>query len=280
MSLVEVRDFLARHGLAAHRDRGQNFLTDESLARVLVDLAGVGPEEKVIEVGTGLGMLTCILAERANQVMTIEIDRGLVRALKAEGLPPNVVLQHADAREVDFSQLARDLGGNVKIVANLPYSVGTPLLRELLNAADSIVGWSVMLQREVARRVVAGTGEAEYGSLSVLHELVVEVEAKKQVRAGNFYPKPKVDSTFLVMRPKTPAIPGDELRRVEKVTRGAFKYRRKTLHNSLLRSGFSPEDVSKALVTCRIDARVRPERISPPLWRMLASELPKGKKEG
>ncbi|MCH2410153.1 hypothetical protein MK292_04970, partial [Myxococcota bacterium] len=86
--------------------------------------------------------------------------------------------------------------------------------------ADSIVGWSVMLQREVARRVVAGTGEAEYGSLSVLHELVVEVEAKKQVRAGNFYPKPKVDSTFLVMRPKTPAMPRDELRRVERLLVG------------------------------------------------------------
>lgn len=276
MHAFNVRDFLDRHGLAAHRDRGQNFLTDVRLARRLVKLAGVDSEERVIEVGTGLGMLTGVLAEYARQVVTFEIDRGLVRALRAEGLPNNVDLKHADARDVDFLELAKSLGGSVRVVANLPYSVGTPLLMKLLDAGEGLVGWSVMLQREVAKRIVARTGEAAYGSLSVLHELAVEVEATLEVRAGNFYPKPKVNSMFLVMRPRKPAISKSELGQVEKVARGAFRYRRKTLRNALLRSGFSSTDVLEALVACGIDTETRPQHISPPLWRMLAFRLPAG----
>jgi len=273
MSASEVRALLERHGLAAHRDRGQNFLTDTKLAVRLVEAAGVSPDESIIEVGAGLGMLTRALAERANRVLAIEVDAGLVRALTAEGVPDNVVLEHADARAVDFAERALQFSGPVRVVANLPYSVATPLLRKLLDARGNLVGWSVMIQREVARRVFAETGSSDYGSLSVLHHLSAELRGKVEVGPGAFFPVPAVASTFLALAPKLIGHVELPLDRVERVARGAFRYRRKTLQNALLRSGFSAEGIRTALAECDIDAQLRPERLAPERWLSLTEAL-------
>jgi 16S rRNA (adenine1518-N6/adenine1519-N6)-dimethyltransferase len=145
---------LARHRLLARRDLGQNFLVDDAMATRLVELAGVGPGETVIEIGAGLGTLTQALAARAARVVAIEVDAGLVRALRAERLlPDNVELLHADALSVDLAALA---GGPARVIGNLPYSVASPLLRRLLDLRGNLLDWSVMLQREVAARVGGG----------------------------------------------------------------------------------------------------------------------------
>ncbi len=121
MSAADVKAFLAGHGLLARRDLGQNFLVDESLAARLVDLSGVEPGDWVIEIGTGLGVLTRALAKRAQRVVTLEIDSGIVRALRADAaLPDNVELVHADALEVDLAACVGDRAGPVRLVANLP----------------------------------------------------------------------------------------------------------------------------------------------------------------
>ncbi len=275
MSASKVRALLDRHGLAAHRDRGQNFLTDPRLAERLVDLAEVSPDEAVIEVGAGLGMLTRALARRSRKVLAVEVDAGLVRALEAEGLPDNVILEHEDAREVDFAARAGELGGKVRLVANLPYSVATPLLRDLLEARASLVGWSVMIQREVARRVFARTGEADYGSLSVLHRLTTRSLGRLDVGPGAFFPAPAVTSTFLALAPLEEAATLD-LGPVERVARGAFRYRRKTLQNALSQAGFSGDGVRAALAHCDIDAQLRPEKLDPERWLQLAEALKDG----
>ena len=220
----QIRAFLARHSLVARRDLGQNYLCDVGLAQRLVGLAGVEPGDTVLEIGTGLGILTRALAERAARVVTLEVDAGLVRALRAESLlPSNVELLHADALAADLLGLAAAAGAPVRLVANLPYSISGPLLRKLLDLHESLVDWSVMLQAEVGARLVAEPNTKDYGSLTVLHRLLVEVKREMKLSGGCFFPPPKVDSVFLRMRPLAqPALALGELPELERFVRAAF----------------------------------------------------------
>lgn len=275
MSEREVRDLLARHGLAAHRDRGQNFLHDAKLAARLAREAGVVRGDVVIEIGTGLGILTRALAARGARVTTIEVDAGLVRALRAEqALPEDVCLLHADARRVDLEARVAEAPGPVRVVANLPYAVATPILRRLLDLAPRLAGWSVLVQREVAARIVAEPGARDYGSLAVLHALVARVRRGLDLHPRCFYPVPAVTSTFVHATPRGEAPGFPELARIERVVRGAFAHRRKTLANALKGAlDLPPERVTAALEACGLPQGVRAERVPPASWRALAAHL-------
>jgi 16S rRNA (adenine1518-N6/adenine1519-N6)-dimethyltransferase len=276
VSRSEVRTFLDRHELWARKDLGQNFLVDDPWAARLVDLAGIASGDAVIEVGTGTGVLTRALAARAAQVVTLDIDAGLVRALRAEGtLPANVELLHTDVLRTDLAAIAQGLPGPVHLVSNLPYSISGPALRQLLDLRDVLVDWSVMLQREVAERLLASPGTKAYGSLSVLHALVVRVERLCELPPGCFFPEPQVQSSFLHFAPRadSPLGPG-ELRLVERVARAAFGNRRKTLWNAM-RAGASGGDdaLRAALAQCGIDPGVRGEKLTPEAFLELARAL-------
>jgi 16S rRNA (adenine1518-N6/adenine1519-N6)-dimethyltransferase len=275
VSRGSVRDFLARHHLLARRDLGQNFLVDESLAERLVALSGVEPGDAVVEIGTGLGVLTRALARRATRVATIEVDAGIVRALRAEGsLPANVELLHADALQVDLAGLAAELAPRVRLVANLPYAISGPLLRRLLDLRTHLLDWSVMVQREVAARLLARPGTRAYGSLSVLHGLTVVVHRELELPPGCFQPVPRVRSTFLRIEPLDAPLVGEgELREVEGVVRAAFATRRKTLANSLRGSGFAAAAVQAALLRVGLDPRARAETVPPERFAALARAL-------
>ncbi len=274
MSASRARAFLEQHGLAAHRDRGQNFLHDERVAERLVALAGVAPEEGVIEIGTGLGMLTGVLAARARHVETIEIDAGLVRALEATGLPANVRLHHADALAVDLAALLRELGPPARVVANLPYSVATPLLRRFLDLAPGLRGVAVMVQRELAARIRARPGSSDYGSLAVLHSWAMTPGEAIDLPASCFHPAPKVTSTFLCMAPCNSAPAPAELAALEAVVRGGFAHRRKTVVNSLTRAADIPASRTvAALREIGLDERVRAEQLDPGQWLVFARRL-------
>lgn len=202
-SAAAAREFLQRHGLAPHRERGQNFLWDEQLAAKLVRLAGVRAEDAVLEVGTGLGILTRALAAQARRVATLEVDAGLVRALRAESaLPREVALHHADALEQDLAGLAAALGPPVRVVANLPFSAAAPLLRVFLGMAPLLEGWGVTVQREMAARIGAAPGERGYGSLAVLHAWLARPGPRLDLHPRCFYPVPRVTSTFLTLTPR------------------------------------------------------------------------------
>ncbi len=267
MGPSDIRAFLERHGLLARRDLGQNFLCNEGLAVRLVSLAGVEPGDSVVEIGTGLGLLTRALAARARRVVTLEVDAGLVRALRAERcLPGNVELLHADVLRSDLGQLVAGCEAPVRLVANLPYSISGPVLRRLLDLCDTLVDWSVMLQREVAGRLLAGPGTRAYGSLTVLHRLMVEVEKALTLEPQCFFPVPKVRSSFLRMRPLAkPLLVAEELFWVEPVVRAAFAQRRKTLVNALRGSALEPapdaEAVVRVLDALGIDRRARAESL-------------------
>ncbi len=289
MGLSQIRDTLKRHGLRLSRELGQNFLVEDGLAERLAQLAGVQPGDAVIEVGTGLGTLTRALASRAERVVSIEFDAGLVRALRADALlPGNVELVHADALSLDLAELAgslarRDTGTvrPVHVVANLPYSAATPLLRRLLELRGLLVDWSVMLQRELADRLVAPAGTREYGSLTVLHRLVVDASRELDVKPGCFFPVPAVESSFVRLFPRREGtLSSDELGRVERVIRAVFNQRRKTILNGLRGGGLPQsgdrEGLLAALGSAGIDSRERAERVEPEQLLALSRALEAG----
>jgi 16S rRNA (adenine1518-N6/adenine1519-N6)-dimethyltransferase len=279
VSAGEVRSFLERHGLLARRDLGQNFLCDGALAARLVTLAGVEPQDTVVEIGTGLGLLTRALAARATAVVSLEVDAGIARALRADAvLPDNVELLHADALRIDLPGLVARCRAPVRLVANLPYSISGPLLRRLLDLRAVLVDWSVMLQRELAERLLARPGTRAYSSLAVLHRLCVELGKELQLPPDCFHPVPKVRSTFLRMRPlPDPPLEQAELPWVEKVVRAAFSQRRKTLVNALRGAGLRPaspaRSVEEILDALGVSRRARAESLTPEQLLALARAL-------
>ena len=285
MNSARLRELLAAHGLHLSRDLGQNFLVDEDLADELARRAGASPSDFVIEVGTGLGVLTRALAARAGRVRTVEIDSGLVRALESENLlPANVELIHGDARRIDWSAWLGETTAPVRVIANLPYSVATPLLRVFLDHRDRLADWSVMIQSEVAARVMATTAEEDYGSLAVLHRLTADVETVARLGPERFFPRPKVDSSFVRVWPRATSllVPG-ELERVETIVRAAFSQRRKVVTTGLARiaerrfptlaKSAQREALEAVLRAAGIDPRLRPERIEPEAWLALSRVL-------
>ncbi len=274
-----IRDLLERHRLRLTRELGQNFLRDEALAPRLASLAGVEPGDSVIEVGTGLGVLTRALAARARRVVSIEIDSGLVRVLTAEKLlPSNVELIHADALELSLAELVQRLEPPVRVVANLPYSAATPLLRRLLDLRERLADWSVMVQRELAQRLLAKCGGREYGSFAVLHQLTVDLAEQLELAPDSFFPAPKVHSSFVRIWPRrTPLLEAGELVRVERVVRAAFAQRRKTIANCLRAGGFAPggarAGIERALRAAGIEPTARAEAVDPARLLALARAL-------
>ena len=225
--------------------------------------------------------MTRALARRARFVLTLEIDSGLARVVREEGLlPDNVELIHADVAKQNLGALIervkRDHGRQVRFVANLPYSAATPLLRKLLDQRHALLSWSVMLQKEVADRLFARVGTRDYGSLSVLHQLSAELEGRSQVAGNCFFPVPKIDSAFVCMRANEASeLAPNELARVERVVRAAFGQRRKTLQNALRGGGFGaePEKLLASIARVGIDPRARAETLEPEAFLSLAREL-------
>lgn len=279
MSAGAVKAFLSAHGLRARRDLGQNFLVDDALAARLVECAGVGPTDTVIEIGAGTGVLTRALAAVAQRVVSVEIDAGLVRALRADAaLPPNVELHHGDALRLDLAALVADAPGAVRAVANLPYHVSAPLLRRLIDLRPTLADWSVMLQSEVAARLLAATGTRDYGSLAVLHRLVATRSREMELSANCFFPVPNVESAFVRLTPiRPPPVGDDEIAWVERVVRAAFAKRRKTLVNSLRSGGLdrslAPAQWVALLEDLGIEPRTRAERLEPEQLLSLARAL-------
>jgi 16S rRNA (adenine1518-N6/adenine1519-N6)-dimethyltransferase len=275
----DVRAFLEAHGLAARRDLGQNFLHDERVAEKLARIASIGPDDRVIEIGTGLGTLTRALAARAGRVITVEVDAGIVRALRSEALlPANVELIHGDALELDLEGLAGETAGTVRVVGNLPYAIASPLLRRMLDWRERLASWSVMVQKEVAERLLANPGARAYGSLTVLHQLVATVKIGLDLHPRCFYPVPRVTSTFLHLTPRGEvSIAAGELRTVEALVRAAFAHRRKTIVNSLRTaaagSALPPERIAETLASHGIDRRARAQSLSPEQWLAVARAL-------
>jgi 16S rRNA (adenine1518-N6/adenine1519-N6)-dimethyltransferase len=222
---------------AVKKELGQHFLRDPNILGVIGRLAELAPDDVVLEIGPGEGVLTRYLAERVRRVHAIEIDRALEPALG--GLADNVDVVFGDALQVELPQDA------TKLVANLPYNVATPLIVESIDGLPSIGLWCVMVQREVADRLFAEPRTKAYGAVSVLVQLAAERTGFHAVSRTVFRPQPNVDSALVAFR--RIGLPAD-YPRVKEVVTASFAHRRKTLPNSLaLTAVASREHAGRAL---------------------------------
>jgi 16S rRNA (adenine1518-N6/adenine1519-N6)-dimethyltransferase len=245
------------------KEYGQHFLVDENILGVIGRLAALAPEDVVLEIGPGHGVLTRYLAQRVRHVHAVEIDQELEPML--HGLGENVDVVFGDALRVELPQDA------TKLVSNLPYNVATPIIAESLDGLPNISLWCVMVQREVADRFFASPNTKAYGAVSVLVQLVCERTGFHPVSRTVFRPRPNVDSALVAFR--RASMPED-FARVKDVVGAAFAHRRKTLPNSLELAGVA----SRAAATAALDAigrnaSTRAEALAPPEFVALAEAL-------
>jgi 16S rRNA (adenine1518-N6/adenine1519-N6)-dimethyltransferase len=262
-SRSEIAGLLERHGLAPIHRLGQHFLADANITRRIVDLAGVTPGSKVVEIGAGTGTLTKALAERGCHVVAYEIDEGLRPILVEVTNGLDVDLRFADVMDVDFYT---DLeGSGWAMVANLPYNVGTPVVLEAMRAAPNIEHFVVMVQREVARRFTADPGTGDYGIPSVVAGIYTDARVGFNVPPQVFYPPPSVESTVVIMDRRPPV---DNADRAVELAKAGFGQRRKMLRRSLASVLDEPAGVLEA---AGIDPTRRAEDLSPEEYLTLAS---------
>ena len=274
---LETRELLAREGLAPRKHLGQHFLVDSAVVDRMVRLADVQPTEAVLEIGPGTGALTAVLAQRAARLYVIEYDRGLCDLLRrryAEGAGVRVI--EGDALRVDLR--AEIPEQRAKVVASLPYNVSVPILFRLLEERHIFSDVTVMLQREVAQRLVAAPGTSAYGAPSLLFQLYGEVHGRFGVSPGAFYPRPQVASEVLRLRfAVAPRVRVDDPRLFGLLVRAAFNHRRKMLRNALQGvrgcEMFSPAVWEALLTAAGIDARARGETLDMAAFAALADEV-------
>jgi 16S rRNA (adenine1518-N6/adenine1519-N6)-dimethyltransferase len=255
--------------VAPNRELGQHFLVDENILGVAGRLAELGPDDVVLEVGAGLGVLTTYLADRVRLVHAVELDRGLEPYLREQlDGRDNVELVLGDALALPLEALDPPA---TKLVANLPYQIATPLVVESLDGLSSVGLWCVMVQREVADRFFASPGTKSYGAVSVLVQLTAERTGFHPVARTVFRPPPNVDSALVSFR-RTRRW-GSEYPRLKEVVQGAFAHRRKTLANSLELSGVARGETQSALDRMGLSGEVRAEALAPPQFLQLAEAL-------
>ena len=246
---------------------GQNFLADPNLLDAILRDAALDPADVVLEVGAGEGVLTERLADAADRVHVIEIDRGLEETLAPVASLPNVDLHWGDAMKLDFTALDP---APTAMVANLPYSVATPVILRTIEQLPSVKRWTVMVQREIADRLRADPGSRTYGSPSVMAQLACEVRLVRTVDPAVFRPRPRVESAILGLRRTGPA--ADPATR--DLVRAAFAHRRKSLARSLEHA--RPGSLGPARAALRkldLPENARAEQLSPKEFRALAKGL-------
>ena len=231
----EVSDLLSSHGLRPSRALGQNFVADPNTVRRIARLSRIGPGDRVVEIGAGLGSLTLALAETGADVTAVEADRHLIPVLHdlLEGTTVRVV--HADAMTLDWHDLLGRTGGWV-MVANLPYNIATPLVADILDSVPAVTRMLVMVQREVGERLAARPGDEAYGAVSVKVAYWASASIAGRVPATVFIPRPKVESVLVEIQRRPvpavdPALVGPE--RLFGLVRAGFAQRRKMLRRSL-----------------------------------------------
>jgi 16S rRNA (adenine1518-N6/adenine1519-N6)-dimethyltransferase len=257
---------------------GQHFVIDARLLQRIADRADLTPEDIVVEIGAGNGGLTAALAQRAGRVYALEIDASLVPILRAQFAGDDrVEVVHVDALRFDYAVLQRRSGRPLKVVANLPYEISTPILFRFFEDRDCFSLLVLMLQKEVAGRLVAPPGNKEYGPLSLWTRLYTETRLLFPVSPQSFHPAPKVASAVvrLEVLPR-PRLSVDDPAMLRRVIHSAFTYRRKTLGNALRLGDFSrfpPEEIQEALRRVGIEPGLRGEKLTLEEFQKAASSL-------
>ena len=262
-------EIIQKYNFNFQKKFGQNFLIDSHVLNKIIAGAGVTKDDFVLEIGPGIGTLTQYLCEAAGKVFAVEIDKNLLPILE-ETLAPydNVTVINEDILKLDLNAIAREYNGGkpIKVVANLPYYITTPIIMGLFEAHVPLENLTVMVQKEVAKRMEAGPGTKDYGALSLAVQYYAEPYIVANVPCNCFMPRPNVDSAVirLTRHEQMPVAVKDEAQ-MFKMVRAAFNQRRKTLVNSLNNSpglNFTKEDIQNALAEMNLSATVRGEALT------------------
>jgi 16S rRNA (adenine1518-N6/adenine1519-N6)-dimethyltransferase len=276
----DARVLLERHGLRAKKSFSQNFLIAERAFRAIVDATVRADDDWIVEIGAGLGTLTSRLAARVpeGKVIALERDRDMIAVLRAElAGADNVDIEEVDALRYDLRMAAKWHGGEpIAVCGNLPYQIAAPLMFRVIDARASVTHAVVMIQKEMADRIVAPPGGKDYGALGVMIRTYADVAVVAKVGAGSFVPPPKVDSTVVKLTPLAGALPRSPIadeRHYSAVVHAAFGQRRKTLRNAL-RAVFPEEGVDAALRATGIDGVRRGETLDIAEFAAIAAVIP------
>ncbi len=268
-SAKSTANIINKYGFSFQKRFGQNFLIDEHVLDKIVDAALIGKGDGVIEIGPGIGTMTQRLCEAASKVVAIEIDKELIPIL-SETMSgyDNVKIINADVMKTDLDKLIRDefSGMSVKVVANLPYYITTPIVMSLLENHLPVESITIMVQKEVAQRMQAGPGTKDYGALSLAVQYYADTYIAANVPPNCFMPRPKVGSGVirLTVRKEAKVEVADE-KLMFSLIRAAFNQRRKTLVNAVTNFpglDYTKEDIEKALAGLGISEKIRGEALS------------------
>jgi len=266
MKLSEMKEILARWDIQLTKSLGQNFLHDGNQLRRIVEAAALSKSDKVLEIGPGLGPLTELLVEAAGEVLAIETDVRLVEVLQERLKPwlsgdrPGLRLVHADA--LDYLRRGPHDWGTWKLVANLPFSVASPLLVEMTRGGQRLHRIVVTLQLEVSKRLMAGAGDPDYGVLTLLVQLDYEPDEWFRIPASCFFPEPEVDSACVTLvRREQPLLPAEQRENFVRIVKRSFSQRRKMMLK-LLTEDWPAQKLQQAFKTLELSPAVRAETVS------------------
>ena len=283
-SRTRTRAIMEKYGIHTKKAFGQNFLTDLNVLKNIVSAAEITRDDNVIEIGPGIGALTEQLAQAAGEILALEIDQDLIPVL-AEVLAPydNVTVLNQDVLQANLPELIKqqftDPSRPIKVVANLPYYITSPILMNLLAAPVDWAAICVMMQKEVAQRLTAQPGTKQYGALTLAIEYQMTAEIAFNVSRRVFVPAPNVDSAIVVLKPRTTPLPVQPFNKQKLFgfIRGCFAHRRKSLWNNLQATiGKQPavkEKMQAILTALAISPQTRPERLTLEQFIELANAL-------
>lgn len=277
---TNTREIIDKYGFMFQKRFGQNFLIDGNVVEKIVREAGVTKDDFVLEIGPGIGTMTQLLCENAREVAAVEIDTNLIPILK-ETLAPydNVTVINEDILKVDIPALAQEKNGGrpIKVVANLPYYITTPIIMGLFESHVPIDSITIMVQREVADRMQVGPGTKDYGALSLAVQYYAKPQILLNVPASCFMPRPNVDSAVIQLtRYEKPPVEVADEHLMFRLIRASFNQRRKTMTNSVGNSpelSVSKEQMAAALEKCGLSATVRGEALTLAQFAELANVL-------
>ena len=265
----ETKAIIDSYSFSFQKKFGQNFLVDSNVLENIIEKAGITKDDLVVEIGPGIGTMTQYLCEAAREVVAIEIDEMLIPILNYTlSEYDNVEIINDDALKTDIEQIAKKKndGKPIKVVANLPYYITTPIIMGLLEGDAPIESITIMVQKEVAERMQTGPGSKEYGALSLAVQYYADANILMNVPASCFMPRPKVDSSVIkldIYDEKQIDVCDEEM--MFKIIRASFNQRRKTLVNGLKNAGnlpFRKEEIEEAIEKLGEDVRVRGEKLT------------------
>lgn len=277
-----TKEIINRYSFAFQKKFGQNFLIDSNILENIVSAAEITKDDFVLEIGPGIGTMTQYLCEAARQVVAVEIDKMLIPILEDTlSEYDNVEIINKDVLKVDIKSLAQEKNGgkSIKVVANLPYYITTPIIMGLFESKVPIESITIMVQKEVADRMQTGPGSKDYGALSLAVQYYAEAKVMLNVSANCFMPRPNVDSAVIkLLRHKTPTVDVEDEALMFRIIRASFNQRRKTLVNGLKNSSeldFSKEQILEAIKSIGKDENIRGEKLTLEEFSQLSNCLTK-----